>query len=253
MSESTTGRFVWHELHTADRPAALKFYSHLLSWGTKDVPMGPGEPYGLCVLNGDQIAGITKSKAPAGVPPHWLPYLAVEDVDASTKKAKSLGAKVLGEPMDIPDVGRFAVIADPQGAVFALFKDAKPYPAEAEEPPVGSFCWEELATTDPDAAVKFYVGLFGYQVESVPMGPMGTYHILKRGDRQTAGITKKAPHAPQSHWLAYIAVKDVDSWTRNAKELGATVHLVPTDIPDVGRFSVIADPTGAAVALFKGA
>jgi predicted enzyme related to lactoylglutathione lyase len=94
------------------------------------------------------------------------------------------------------------------------------------------------------------VGLFGYQVESVPMGPMGTYHILKRGDRQTAGITKKAPHAPQSHWLAYIAVKEVDGWTRNAKELGATVHLVPTDIPDVGRFSVIADPTGAAVALF---
>jgi predicted enzyme related to lactoylglutathione lyase len=253
MTAPTTGRFVWHELHTADRPAAGKFYARLLSWGTKDVPMGPGEPYTLCVLNGQDIAGITKARSPAGVPPHWLPYVAVDDVDAIAAKAKSLGAKVLGEPMDIPNVGRFAVIGDPQGAVFALFKDVKPYPEEAEKPAVGSFCWEELSTTDPEAAVKFYVSLLGYQTEAVPMGPMGTYHILKRGDRQTAGITKKPPQVPASSWLEYIAVKDVDASTRNAKELGAQVHLVPTDIPNIGRFSVLADPTGASVALFKGA
>jgi predicted enzyme related to lactoylglutathione lyase len=162
MSTPITGRFVWHELNTADRSAAVTFYTRLFSWGTKDVPMGPGEPYTLCVLNGEQIAGITRSMAGVEAPPHWLPYLAVEDVDAASSKAKSLGAKVLKDPMDIPDVGRFAVISDPQGAIFALFKDAKPYPQEPERPPVGSFCWEELATTDPEAAAKFYAALFGY-------------------------------------------------------------------------------------------
>lgn len=252
MSASITGRFVWHELNTTDRSAAVKFYTRLFSWGAKDVPMGQGEPYTLCVLNGQQVAGITKSMAPANVPPHWLPYLAVEDVDAAASKAKSLGAKILHDPTDIPDVGRFAVISDPQGAAFALFKDAKPYPEEPERPSVGSFCWEELATTDPEAAAKFYAALFGYQVENVPMGPMGTYHVLKRGDRQTAGITKKQPQAPASMWLEYVAVKDVDGATRNAKEIGAQVHMVPTDIPKIGRFSIIGDPTGATIALFTG-
>jgi predicted enzyme related to lactoylglutathione lyase len=249
---TTTGRFVWHELHTADRPAATKFYTRLLSWGTKDVPMGPGEPYTLCVLNGQDIAGITKSKAPASVPPHWLPYFAVEDVDSAAKKAASLGGKVLTDPMDIPNVGRFAVIGDPQGAAFALFKDVKPYPQEPERPGVGTFCWEELHTTDPEAAAKFYAGLFGYTVDSQDMGPMGTYRILKRGDRQTAGVMKKPPQAPASYWLEYVAVKEVDASTRSAKELGANVLVTPTDIPNVGRFSVIADPTGAVIGLFMG-
>jgi predicted enzyme related to lactoylglutathione lyase len=252
MSTPITGRFVWHELNTMDRSAAVKFYTRLFSWGAKDVPMGPGEPYTLCVLNGEQIAGITRSMAGVDFAPQWLPYIAVEEVDAAASKAKSLGARVLKDPMDIPDVGRFAVISDPQGAVFALFKDAKPYPQEPEKPPVGSFCWEELATTDPEAAAKFYAALFGYKVEAVPMGPMGTYHVLLRGDRQTAGITKKQPQAPRSMWLEYVAVKDVDGSTRNAKEIGAQVHMVPTDIPKIGRFSIIGDPTGVTVALFTG-
>jgi uncharacterized protein len=251
---SNTGRFVWHELHTTDRSKAMKFYATLIGWETKDVPMGPGDPYGLCLLGGKDIAGITKSMAPAHVPSHWLPYIAVDDVDASAAKLKELGGKVLQAPMDIPEVGRFAAVADPQGAAFAIFKHVKPYPEEPAQPPVGAFCWEELATPDPEAAAKFYAALFGYTVESMDMGPAGTYRILKNGDRQRAGMTKPMPGAPPgAHWLEYIHVKDVDSSTRNAKELGATVHLEPQDIPKIGRFSIVADPTGAAVALFTGA
>ena len=254
MTTSNTGRFVWHELHTGDRPQAVKFYAQLIGWETKDVPMGPGEPYSLCLLSGKDIAGITKSKAPAHVPPHWIPYIGVDNVDASAAKAKELGGKVLGEPMDIPNVGRFAVIADPQGAAFALYKHATPPPDEPERPPVSSFCWEELATSDPEAAATFYSGLFGYAVQPMDMGPMGTYRILKSGERQRAGIMKLPAQGPQNpYWLSYIAVKDVDGSTRNARELGAKTLVEPMDIPDIGRFSVIADPTGAAVALFKGA
>lgn len=254
MTTSTTGRFVWHELHTGDRPNALKFYSRLFGWETKDVSMGPGEPYGLCLMGGKDMAGITKSMAPAGVPPHWLPYLAVDDVDASAKKVAELGGKIMSPPMDIPDVGRFAVAMDPAGGAFALHKHAKPYPEEPKEPPTGSFCWEELHSSDPAVAAKFYAGLFGYTIEEMDMGPMGTYRILKSGDRQRAGIMKLSPESgPMSFWLTYVAVKDVDESTRNAKEIGAKVIVPPQDIPKIGRFSIIADPTGAGIALFKGA
>jgi predicted enzyme related to lactoylglutathione lyase len=247
-----TGRFVWHELHTSDRAKAAKFYSQLVGWETKDVPMGPGEPYTLILRDGKDFGGITKSKAPAGVPPHWLPYVGVEDVDAFTKKATGLGAKVQNPPMDIPDAGRFAVLADPQGAVFALYKHAKPYGEEPEVPPPGAFCWDEVMAEDPQASAKFYQDLFGYSVQTMDMGPGGAYRILKRGDRQTAGVMKKPDMVPRGYWLSYIATKDVDASTRRAGELGAQVMVQPQDIPNVGRFSVLTDPTGAAIALFKG-
>jgi predicted enzyme related to lactoylglutathione lyase len=254
MSAPTTGRFVWHELLTTDRPKATKFYQPLLGWETKDVPMGPGEPYTLCQRDGKEVAGITKSKAPANVPPHWLPFIGVDDVDASTAKIKELGGKVLMAPTEIPNYGRFAAVADPQGAAFAIYKSSSPYAPEPEIPTVGTFCWEELYTNDPAAAAKFYCAVFGYSVEETDMGPMGTYRLLKRGDRQTAGIMKTPPGAPpQAHWLEYLACANVDTSTRNAKEIGAKIHLEPTDIPKIGRFSVIGDPTGAAVALFTGA
>lgn len=253
MATTNVGRFSWHELHTGDRAKAIKFYATLFGWETKDFPMGPGEPYGLCFLGGKDMAGIMKSMAPANVPPHWLPYISVEDVDASSDKTTKLGGKVISKPMDIPNVGRFAVVADPQGAVFALYKHAKPYEAEPERPPVGAFCWEELMTSDPQAATKFYGQLFGYTFDSQDMGPMGTYFVAKRGDRQTAGIMKTPPNVPAPpHWMTYVHVKNVDEATRNAKELGANILMPPADIPKIGRFSVIADPTGAAIALFTG-
>jgi predicted enzyme related to lactoylglutathione lyase len=233
----------------------VKFYATLVGWEIKDFPMGPGEPYGLCLLGGKDHAGITKSMAPAGVPPHWLVYIAVDDVDAYAARVKELGGNVMRAPMDIPDVGRFAVCMDPQGAAFALHKHLKPYPEEPQVPPVGSFCWDELLSTDPEGAAQFYSKLLGYAVdEAMDMGPMGKYRIFKRGDRQTAGLMKVPPGAPQhSHWLTYIAVKNVDEAARNARELGAKVLMEAQDIPKVGRFVVLADPTGAAVCLFTGA
>jgi predicted enzyme related to lactoylglutathione lyase len=254
MSAPTVGRFVWHELHTTDRQKAVTFYKTLLQWETKDDPMGPGEPYSLILLHGKDQAGITKSKAPASVPSHWIPYVAVDDVDKAAKRAAELGAQILQAPMDIPDVGRFAAIKDPQGAPFAIYKGLKGYPEEPERPPVGAFCWEELLSTNPEASVKFYSSLFGYASDAQDMGPMGTYWVLKRGDRMTAGVMKLPLGAPpSSHWIEYIAVNDVDATARNAKEIGATVHKSPTDIPKIGRFSVLGDPTGAAFAVFKGA
>jgi len=249
---NNVGRLVWHELHTQDRLKAQKFYTQLVGWDTKEFPMGPAEPYTLCQLSGKDHAGITKSQAPDHVPPHWLPYIHVDDVDAAAAKVTALGGKVVNPPMDIPNIARFAVVMDPTGGKFAIHQHFTPYQEEPKIPLVGSFCWDELLTSDPEAAANFYASLFGYAVESMDMGPNGTYRILKSGDRQRAGIMQMPPEIPHTHWFTYIAVNNVDESTQKAQELGANVMVGPQNIPNIGRFSAINDPTGAVVALFTG-
>ncbi|MDQ2993818.1 MAG: VOC family protein [Pseudomonadota bacterium] len=249
---SDVGRFVWHELHTQDRTKAQDFYVPLTGWKLKEFSMGPGEPYTLCQLGGKDHAGIMKSQAPANVPPHWLPYIHVDDVDAAAKKVTELGGKVINPPMDIPDIARFAIVMDPTGGAFAIHQHYTPYQAEPETPQVGSFCWDELFTSDPEAAANFYSALFGYTQESMDMGPAGTYRILKNGDKRRAGIMQSPPEMPGTYWSSYIAVKSVDESTKKARELNAQVMVEPQDIPHVGRFSVVQDPTGAVISFFTG-
>ncbi len=251
----TRGRFVWFDLMTTDVPKAVKFYTTLFGWTTYASDPGPHGVY-THIENAKQgIGGIMglDPKHQKGVPSHWLAYMLTEDVDATTKQNTELGGKVLAPPMDIEKVGRFSVLADPFGAVFSPMKASFPIGDEPERPPVGAFCWSEHMSPDPAAAAKHYQSLFGYGVKETDMGPMGTYRILTRGDRQTAGIMKQPQPGVPPSWLHYVHVSDVDASTRNAKEIGGQVFMQPMDIPNIGRFSVIADTTGGVVALFKGA
>jgi predicted enzyme related to lactoylglutathione lyase len=120
---------------------------------------------------------------------------------------------------------------------------------------VGTFCWDELMTSDVAAAARFYKTLFNWSTMDVDMGPSGTYTLFQRtpGDKgnNAAGMMRKPPEAPMSFWLHYVEVGDVDASARKAKELGGQVHMPPTDIPNIGRFAVCADPAGASFALFK--
>ena len=123
-------------------------------------------------------------------------------------------------------------------------------------PAVGAVCWNELLTRDPEASRKFYTELFGWTPEEMDMGPHGKYTLWKSGDKQVGGMMElKAPGTEQvpPHWLAYVWVDDVDASTKKAEGLGAKVRVPPTEIPNMGRFSVITDPTGAALGLYKGA
>jgi predicted enzyme related to lactoylglutathione lyase len=248
------GRFVWHELVSTDVAKSVAFYTQLLGWKTKEVDMGPMK-YTLVHAGDQEIAGMMAPPMP-GIPSHWVGYMGTDDVDATAAKIKELGGKIHHGPMDIPNVGRFAVAADKEGAVFAAFKGNKEAPAEPERPAVGTFCWSEVMADNPKAAAEFYAKVFDFKVQEMDMGPMGTYRILARGERQTAGVMNipemaKKGGAP-SHWLHYIHVTDVDASTRNAREIGAKVLVEPTDIPNIGRFSVLEDPAKAVVALFKG-
>jgi predicted enzyme related to lactoylglutathione lyase len=250
MSAPKTGRFVWHDHVSKDPKTALKFYTQLFGW--KGLSHAP--EYTMIEANGQTLGGFIDLAEPS-VPAHWVAYATVSDVDATADKAKSLGGKILIAPRDIPNVGRFASIADPRGAVLSPIALAKA-PEEPEGmPAVGTFCWNELMTDDVAGAEMFYAALYGWTTKNTDMGPAGTYTIFERGDKQAGGMMKKPEMAKDvpSHWLHYVAVANVDTAVAKAEGLGAKVLVKPQDIPNVGRFAVLQDPVGAVLAVFRGA
>lgn len=250
---STSGRFVWHELITPDPKAALGFYGELFGWRATEMDMGPHGKYNILKSGDTDVGGATTPPPGGKVPPSWLAYASVHDVDEAAKKAVAHGGKVMSQPTTIPNVGRFAVLVDPQGAALAAFKGDSERPELEGPPAVGTFCWDELLTSDPAAALRFYKEIYGWTVEEKDMGPMGTYNILKRGERQSGGVMKSPmPHVPPN-WLSYVAVADVDASAKRASGLKGKIVVPPSDIPGIGRFSIVQDPQGASLALFKGA
>lgn len=247
---ATTGRIFWHELVTGDVQRAVGFYGELFGWRSRAMDMGPGGTYTLLSIGDVDVGGIAPAN-PGQTHPHWLGYISTPDVDATAKLAKSLGATIAVPPTDIPNIGRFTLLLDPQGAPIAPMT-ALEEKAEVDKPAVGTFCWDELLSSDQDASVAFHTKLFGFQTKAMDMGPMGTYQVLAQGEKQRGGVMKAPPGVP-THWLAYVVVDDVDASAARAKKLGARIVAEASDIPGIGRFAVITDPTGASVALFKGA
>lgn len=246
------GKFVWFEHASRDAKKARAFYGEVLGW--KAQPWGDSD-YDM-ILAGDtidtMIGGYAEHRSDRGKP-HWISYVSVEDVDAAAKAAVANGGKVIEAPQDLPGVGRAARIADPQGAELYLFKNAEGDPADppaTEPPPPRSFFWNELHTTDPTKALAFYEKALGFTHETMDMGPSGDYHIISRGGVGRGGITGHL-EGGTPHWLPYVAVDDPDATIARARELGAKICVPPADIPGVGRFAVLEDPTGAALAVMK--
>jgi uncharacterized protein len=252
--EYKPGTFCWVELGTSDDEAAKKFYTQLFDWDYVDNPMGEHGVYTMLKLNGKDVGGLYKlmpDMVAQGVPPHWLSYVSVDSADESAAKAKELGATLLQEPFDVFTIGRMAVVKDPTGAVFALWQ-AKDHKGSGIYNVPGSFCWNELGTTDMKAAGDFYASLFGWGKDEMSGGPI-EYTMFKNGDRGAGGmygITPEMGPIPP-HWLVYFAVDDCDARLQKATELGATVMKPADDIPGIGRFAILIDPQGAAFAIIK--
>jgi len=251
MQAASQARFVWHDLMTADVEGARKFYGELFGWkfvGAKD----PKDPYLHLESRGVMFGGMV-TLSQAGIPPHWIAYVSVPDVDECALRAVRFGGTLAVPPCDIPGVGRFAVLVDPTGAHISPFRSLEPLGPEREvEPQDRRFCWDELLSSDSARSAAFYSEVFGWQVQEVPMGPQGTYHLFKRGALDAAGMMQMPPDAAApSHWLAYVAVPDVDESARAIRELGGKLWVEPRDIPGIGRFAVAADPQGAGFAIFR--
>ncbi|MBX3209324.1 MAG: VOC family protein [Labilithrix sp.] len=261
MTTHTTykqGTFSWIELTTTDAAKAKAFYGELFGWTFEDMPAGPGMTYTMAKLGEHHVAGLFQMGAEmaAAVPPNWSSYVTVDDVDGAASKVTANGGKVLKEPFDVLDAGRMAVFQDPAGAAFCVWKANKHIGAGVQREP-GALCWNEVFTTDVDAAGKFYASVFGWNTEAVDMGPMGVYTLFKRpGETENAGGMMPMPPNMKGvppHWLAHIHVASCDASTKKASDLGAKTLMPPVDIPNIGRFSIVQDPTGAALALFQNA
>jgi len=242
-TQTVTGTFVWHDHMSGDSPAAQGFYSKLFGWSYTPFETDQGE-YPMITTNGQQHGGF--GPAHMGAPPHWIGHVLVDDADAAGARAESAGGQVLAA-MDIPEVGRFAVIKDPQGAVISAFA-----PQGEAQVPEGAFVWDELHTSDIEAAKTFYPAVFGWTLNEMDMGEMGTYVLFQAGGVDRAGAMQQMANDPSPpHWLTYLGTDDVDATTAKAKDLGGQVYMDPMDIPNIGRFSIAADPTGAAFGIYK--
>lgn len=254
LNPDLRGRFVWHELMTTDPAAAQAFYSSVVGWGTH-LWEGGEEPYRLWTIGEGAVAGVMRLPevaAATGARPHWLPYIGTPDVDGTAARASALGATVLVRPMDIPAVGRFAVLDDPQGAVFAVFTPSGDETG-AEEAGVGEFAWHELATTDQQAAFSFYSDLFGWEeTDTFDMGPMGLYRMYGRGGQTLGGMFDRSAQLPgPPAWLCYVTVDDVDRAAGRVRSLGGTVVNGPMEVPGGDRVAQCLDPQGTPFAVHR--
>jgi uncharacterized protein len=245
------GKFVWHQLMTRDVPGAKKFYSKLVGW--KMQPWPPDPNYTVCVADVGPTAGIMSIPAdmPADVPAHWLQYIGTRDVDATAEAAVRAGGSVMKAPGDLQGAGRYAVLKDPLGAVFAILDPENARPEAQGVPPNGTFSWHELATSDNEAAFAFYSQLFGWDaITRMDMGPIGTYLIYGWNGQQRGGMYITPANMPMPpNWLPYVSVPSADAGFAVATSAGAKQLMAPMDVPGGSRIAAITDPTGAAFAI----
>lgn len=237
------GRFLWYDLMTPDPEAAKAFYTKVVGWGTESWD-GAGMPYDMWVAGHGPIGGVMQLPAEAqqaGAPPHWMTHIGVRDVDATVAQVQALGGGVVKEPADIPEVGRFAVVTDPYGAMFSVYTPSGDM-SRPEWPQRGDFSWHELMTGDLAGAWEFYETLFGWEkMGEMDMGDAGVYQMYGKGETMYGGMMKQQPAV----WAFYAQVEDADAATGRATSAGAQVLVGPMDVPGGDRVAFLQDPQGA--------
>jgi uncharacterized protein len=256
------GDFIWYELMTSDAAGARDFYSAVVGWnieGASDAPMD----YRMISASDGPVAGLmplTAEMQSGGARPCWVGYINVDDVDSSANAVRAAGGSVHQEPWDIPGIGRMAFVADPQGVMFYIMKpvppadqpDAESKSFAATEPMVGHCAWNELSSTDPEAAKGFYGTLFGWVKDGeMDMGPLGKYEFWKDAEGRfgLGAVMPKMAEIPIPMWTYYFRVPDIDVAVATAKAKGGQILQEPIEIPG-GDYSMVGmDPQGAPFAL----
>lgn len=247
------GSFVWHELMTTDAEAAARFYGDVVGWKSQDAGLSDRR-YTIVSVGESGVGGIMDlppEVAAAGARPGWIGYIGTDDVDSCAARVRDAGGVIHRPAEDIPGVGRFAVVADPQGAVFVLFKGAAEMPGERPGPGTpGTVGWNELHAGEWQSAFAFYADLFGWEkAEAVDMGPMGTYQLFSAGADPIGGMMTKTDAIPAPFWLYYFTVDAVDAGAARVNAKGGKVLFGPQEVPGGMWILQCMDPQGAMFAL----
>lgn len=240
--------FVWHDLMTTDVAASKAFYAHAIGWTMQEFP--GGQDYTVLSAGSVGMGGIMAMPADVaarGVPPHWQGYIGVDDVDACAQRIQDTGGAVHCPPSDIPEVGRFAVVADPQGAVFIVFKPSRSEPLPTATPGTpGLVGWNELHAVDGLKAYEWYAQMFGWTVvQDMDMGPMGVYRLFATGAEAVGGMMTKLPHLPMPCWGFYFNVDGLDAAIERILQAGGKVLHGPEEVPGPAYIANCQDPQGA--------
>jgi len=251
MGSAVRGHFIWHDLLTTHPPAAIAFYGKVIGWRSKPWERDPSYRF---LMAGDAPVGgvitLPDESKRMGTPPNWLPYVGTDDAEVAAWEAQRLGGRVIRDTAPLPPGGKFAVLADPQGAVFAAFEPG-PLPGKGLAPRQ-AFSWHELATTDPASAFRFYSALFGWKkTRSFDMGPeLGPYQMFGFTGRGIGGMYRKPADMPgPPTWASYIRVSDATATGKAAQRAGATIINGPMEVPGGDWITMATDPQGAVFAV----
>ena len=243
------GTPIWYELLTADPAGAKAFYDPLFGWTIADKSNQPGMDYRM-IDTGDQdfVGGmmpLTAEMQAGGAKPAWLFYLGVDDVDATAEKIAAKGGGIHMAPFDVPDIGRMAMVADPQGNPFYIMRGSSDETSTAyARMGMGKCNWNELATSDQAAGNAFYADVFGWDYpDKMPMGDMGDYVFVSVRDT-TIGATMKVQAAGPPGWQFYFRAPDIEMAAAQIKRSGGTVMQEPMEVPGGDRVLVATDPEG---------
>jgi predicted enzyme related to lactoylglutathione lyase len=248
-----TSHFIWYELLTSDPDAAATFYATVLGWTGSDSGQAAMD-YRIFRMHGVGVAGLMAlppGAATAGMRPGWLGYVSVADVDQSVAAFAAAGGAVHMPAMDVPGVGRMAMVADPQGATLYVMTPTGDGPSTSFAPGrPGHGGWHELHTTDWEAALAFYAAQFGWRrVRAMDMGPMGTYLLFNAGSGDQIGGMMNDPAASRPYWLYCFNVDDIDAASRRVTTGGGAVQMGPHQVPTGDWIIRAQDPQGAVFVL----
>ncbi|RXT34523.1 glyoxalase [Bradyrhizobium betae] len=245
------GHFAWYELLTTDVAAAGAFYRKVVGWGVK-AESTPELPYRVLRSGGTRVGGlldIPEEGRRSGATPRWMGYVAVDDLDATTTQIRRLGGTILVPPTDT-NIGRIAVVADPQEATFGLIKEptyGRRKPGRVDEP--GRVGWHELLAADRTLIFDFYRELFGWQKADAQSEPAAWYQLFSAGGQTVGGMLTKLPSVAQPSWLHYFNVDDISAATKHVNAGGGRILQGPIELPDGCWIARCVDPQGALFAL----
>jgi uncharacterized protein len=243
------GKFVWQDLVTEDPAACRRFYGSLFGWEFDDTER-LGHPYALARLGTRRVAGLLAVKPGGEKKSQWVAYVSVPDVDKAVAEATNAGARTLVAARDVESIARAAVVADPQGAALGFARIYAGDPADEASPQEGRFFWMEYFARDPKAALSFYTTLLGYRDEETERVAGLAYHVL-RGERPRAGLLQVPQPEMRPAWLPYVMVKDAAALAGRVESLGGKVLFAPRADVRKGTLAIVADPSGAPIALQK--